>query len=381
MIFDVGIIGVGIVGASIAYSLAPKRRVLLLETESAAGYHATGRSAALFTEAYGPAGVRALTRASREFLASPPAGFANSALLRARGSLLIASAEQAGDIDRAYSQLIAEGRNVLRLDCAESLKQVPVLRPECAHDAILNPDAFEIDVDVLLQGFLRGAKSHGAVLLTNCGLTRLARDAQGWNLETPDGQYRVTQLVNAAGAWADQVAAMAGVAPLELEPRRRSCFLFDPPSELDSDRWPAVMACDESWYFKPEAKLLLGSPANVEPSYPHDVMPEDLDIAVGVERIEAATTLTIGRPRRAWAGLRTFVPDGEPVCGPDPADHSFIWAAALGGYGIQTAPAVGALVAAQILGEQFVGELAKQKSYLPLVSRSRNSLAEGQSRR
>jgi D-arginine dehydrogenase len=228
---------------------------------------------------------------------------------------------------------------------------VPVLRAEGLLGALFEPDAMDIDVNALHQGYLRSARRRGAELWCNAALLSARRDRGAWRIELGDGRtLRARVLVNAAGAWADEVAQRAGVAPLELQPRRRSAFIFDAPAGTGHRHWPTVAGIDESWYFKPDAGQLLGSPANADPVPPHDVQAEELDIATGIAHIEAATTLTIRRPRRVWAGLRTFAPDGELVVGHDGHSEGFFWLAGQGGYGIQSAAGVAELAAALLLG-------------------------------
>jgi D-arginine dehydrogenase len=259
-----------------------------------------------------------------------------------------------------HSALLAEGAAPLALDADGARSRVPVLRPEACALAVYDDDAFDIDVEALLQGFVRGARARGATVLTGRRVDRLRRDDDGrWSIAAGD-DVRLTalQVVNAAGAWADEVARLAGVEPLGLEPRRRTAFLFDAPPDVDCRAWPAVLDAAERWYMKPDAGLLLGSPANADPVHAHDVLPEELDVATGIYMIEEATTVQIGRPRRAWAGLRTFASDGEPTCGAAADPASFFWAAGLGGYGIQTAPAVGALCANLLLDGSIGSEMA-----------------------
>ena len=350
--YDVAIVGAGMVGASIAYHLGAGLRVLLLEAEEHAGTHASGRSAALYFPAYGPPMVRALTRASRAFFVAPPEGFAAVPLLAPRGILAVGRPGQEASGRDMMTVLGACGGAPQWLDARAVAARVPALRESACAFGVYDADAWDIDVDALLQGLLRGARRHGAELRTGARLVGLER-IDGWWLgrcERGPG-FAAKVVVNAAGAWADQVAAVAGLAGIGIEPRRRSAFLFAPPAGVDPRAWPAVIALDESWYFKPDAGMLLGSPANADLTVPHDVVPEELDIATGIDRIERATTMTIRRPARIWAGLRSFVADGEPVLGADPACPGFFWAAALGGYGIQTAPAVGRLCAAWLRGE------------------------------
>lgn len=349
--FDVAIVGAGIAGAGIAFHLAPHARVLLLEAEAAPGSHSTGRSAALYAPAYGPPAVRELTRASRGFFDAPPAGFAAVPLLAPRGVLFVAPPERREQAAALAATLRAEGGAVELLDGARARDVVPVLRPEACVAAVASPDAQDIDVDALLQGFVRGARAAGAVLACDARVDTLAREGGGWRIGCADGRgFRAAVVVDAGGAWADAVAALAGARPLGVEPRRRSAFVFEPPAGMAIAHWPAVIDIDEGWYLKPEAGLLLGSPANADPTHAHDVVAEEYDIALGIHRIEQATTLSIRRPRRTWAGLRSFVADGEPVLGFDPAVPGLFWAAALGGYGIQCSPAFTALAAELLRG-------------------------------
>jgi D-arginine dehydrogenase len=348
--FDIAIVGAGIAGASVAYFASGHARVLLLEAEAYPGMHSTGRSAAMFMESYGSPQVRALTRASRPFLERPPAGFAATPLLSPRGALYIGSAAQAAEVQALHATLVSDGCPAELLEGTAARALVPVLRLEAVAMAVLDPLAADIDAQALHQGYLRGARAHGATLVCDAEVLELQRQGNEWTLHTRTRRYRAAQVVNAAGAWVDVLAGRAGVAPIGIEPRRRSAFVFAPPPGLTTAAWPCVATVDESCYFKPEAGLLLGSPANADPVPPHDVMPEEWDIALGIARIEAVTTLQIRRPRRTWAGLRSFVADGNLVGGHDPLAAGFFWLAALGGYGIQTSPALGAHCAARLLG-------------------------------
>lgn len=354
--FDVVIVGAGIAGASLAYRLTAEgpgqKRVMLLERESQPGYHATGRSAAMFMETYGTQQIQALTRASRAFYEQPPAGFTDHPLLGERGCLYIASADQRDTLMQSYEAAAAQAGNVQLLDGEQAMARVPCIRPDAvAGGALFEPDARDLDVHALHQGFLAGARRHGAVLRCHADVESGQRSDDGvWTLRLKDGAtLRAGVLVNAAGAWADDVARACGVAPVGLQPCRRSAFTFAPPDGVDCSTWPAVVGIDESFYFKPDAGQLLGSPANADPVAPHDVVAEELDVATGIYHIESATTLTIRRPSHVWAGLRSFVPDGDMVVGYDEGQPGFFWLAAQGGYGIQSAAGVSALAAALLL--------------------------------
>jgi D-arginine dehydrogenase len=355
---DVLIIGAGIAAASLGYFLAPHAKVTLLERESQPGYHSTGRSAALFMASYGTEQVRALTLASRAFLDAPPPGFSDVPILSPRGALFAATPEQAELLDEHCALLARMSPLSRRLSRDETVAMVPVLRPELLLGGALEPDASDIDVHALHQGYLRGLRRHGGQLVCDAEVTHIERHGAGWIVQAGGREHCAALLVNAAGAWCDEVARLAGVAPIGLIPKRRSAFTFAPPAGMDATRWPSVVGADESWYIKPDAGVLLGSPANADPVTAHDVQPEELDIAIAIDRIQTYTTLQIRRPIRTWAGLRSFVADGDLVGGFDAAAPGFFWVAAQGGYGIQTSAAMGQACAALLRGAALPPHLA-----------------------
>ena len=347
---DFLIIGGGIAGAAAGYWLAPHGRVVILERESQPGYHSTGRSAALFMESYGTPQVRALTLASRSFLQAPPAGFAEHPLLSPRGALLVAAPGQEAVLESHWQVLQAITRTARRLDAAQTCTLVPVLRRELVTGSVLEPDAADMDVAAIHQGYLRGLRRAGGALVCDAGVASLQRTGDHWQVDAGGTVYEAPVVLNAAGAWADEIARLAGVAPLGLQPRRRSAMIFAPPPGVDIGNWPLVLGAAEDWYFKPDAGMLLGSPANADPVPPQDVQPEELDIALAIHRIEKATTLQIRRPVRTWAGLRSFLPHGDLAAGFDRSTPGFFWVAGQGGYGIQTSPAMGQVCAALARG-------------------------------
>ncbi len=218
--------------------------------------------------------------------------------------------------------------------------------------ALFDPYAWDLDVDALLQGFLRGARAHGATVHTSQEAVAIARDGAGWRVSGNGFDLRADVVVNAAGAWADEFAGRAGIAPLGLVPHRRTAFIFDPPQDISVARWPMVTEAEGQFYFKPDAGSLLGSLAEEVPSPPVDALPEDLDVATAVDRIEQVIDFSVTRVRRSWTGLRVFAADREPVSGFEPGADGYYWHAGLGGYGIQTAPALGAYAAATVLGRK-----------------------------
>jgi D-arginine dehydrogenase len=330
----------------------------VLEREAQPGYHSTGRSAALFMESYGPEQVRALTRASLGFFGNPPQGFCDHALLSPRGAFMFAGPGQEALLAAHEASVRQTSSDVERLDAQAALAFLPVLRPEYVIGGVLEKDAADIDVDALLQGFLRGARRHGSQTVWDAQVTAMQRADGVWNVATTAGNYQAPVVVNAAGAWADELAALAGADPVGLVPKRRSAFIFAPPEGLATGHWPLFLDVEESFYVKPDAGMLLGSPANAEPTAPHDVQAEELDIAIAIDHIERMTTLRIRRPSHVWAGLRSFVADGELVGGFDPKLPGFFWAAAQGGYGIQSAPAAGRYYASVLLGGGASAELS-----------------------
>ena len=358
---DVLVIGAGMAGASLAWRLARDGLgVAVVEREAQPGMHSTGRSAAMFMESYGPPGVRALTRASRAFYLNPPPGFADAPLLRPRGALFVATAAQQGALARMRAGLAASGTAMVLLDSERIAKMVPGLKPDLFQSALLDEHGHDIDVHALLQGFLRGARQAGAALLTGVRPVAAGHGAEGWTVRlSGGGELRARTVVNAAGAWVDEVARLFGARPIGIEPRRRGAFTFRPPEGVDVSGWPLVADVDEGWYFKPDAGQLLGSPANADPAPPHDVQPEALDIALGIHRIQEATTLAIRRPTATWAGLRSFVPDGEMVIGFDGACPGFFWLAGQGGHGIQSAAGASLLAASLIEGGALPDELTR----------------------
>ncbi len=323
---------------------------MLLEREEQPGYHSTGRSAALFMESYGPPQVRALTLASRAFFERPPAGFSDHPLLSPRGALIVAAPDQAARLEEHWDVLRAISPTAKRLNGEQARALVPVLRADRVLGAVHEPDAADMDVHAIHQGYLRGMRKAGGQLVCSSEVSAITRSGGRWQVQCGITVYEAPIVINAAGAWADALARMAGVTPLGIEPRRRSAFIFAPPAGMDCTSWPMTVGATEDWYFKPDAGLLLGSPANADPVEAHDVQPEELDIALAIHRIQENTTLTIRRPTRTWAGLRSFSPDGDLVCGYDDQAPGFFWVAGQGGYGIQTSPAIGEIGAALVRG-------------------------------
>ena len=352
--FDICVIGGGLAGLSAAAGLAAQHRVVLVEREPHWAYHSTGRSAALFAESYGNAAVRALTRASRDFyLASD----GSRPLTHPMGVLFVAGDGQRVDLERLYASLSAASPGVAVLEPAAAMSLCPMLRSDTLSAALLDPDARDIDVAAVVDYYVRLFRSQGGRQLRDCEVAGLERSGEEWHIRTGGSPLRAAIVVNAAGAWADEVARAAGIAAAGLEPRRRTAVRVS-AGPWAVAQWPCVIDASEQWYFRADAGALLLSPADETLSAPCDAQPDDYDVALAIERVEAATRLVVDRPLSTWAGLRTFAPDRTPVVGFDPGVPGFYWLAGQGGYGIQTAPAIAQLVVAQVAGRSLPSELA-----------------------
>lgn len=371
--WDVAVIGAGIAGASVAAELAAAgARVLVLEREAQPGYHTTGRSAALFTVAYGPPVIRALSRASASQFNAPPDAARPHPLLRPRGALFIARSDQAAALATLQAEL---GSAASPVDGAEARARLPILRPGYVSAALLDHSAADIDVDALHRTYLRVLAANGGAQRNAAEVLGLSRDGAGWRIETRTGALHADIVVNAAGAWADTIAAMAGVAPVGLVPKRRTAMLVAPPEGHNPDGWPMIVDIDEQFYMKPDAGKLLLSPADETPSPPCDAQPDEMDVAICIDRIQAVFDLPVRRIEHKWAGLRSFVADKCPVAGFAPDAPGFFWLAGQGGYGIQSAPALARTAAALALGRAIPDDIASQGVSAGALAPRRQALA------
>jgi len=367
--YDIIVIGAGIAGASVAAELAPHRRVLLLEREAQPGYHTTGRSAALYTIAYGPPVIRALTRASGVFFNQPPDG--TDSFLSPRGVVFVARDDQTQALTALQAEL---GTAVTPMTTDAVEEAVPLLRPGYCAAGLHDATAADIDVGRLHQHFLAGLRAQGGVLHCKAEVTALNQHGGNWQVSTPQGTFTAPTIINAAGAWADTIAIKAGLPPAGLTPKRRTALIVSPPQGADVTSLPLVVDAEESFYLKPEAGQLLISPADATPSAPCDAQPEEMDVAICVDRIETAFDLPIRRIDHKWAGLRSFLPDGDPLAGFDPQAEGFFWLAGQGGYGIQTAPALARAAAALVRGAPLPDDIAAEGVTPEALSRSRPGL-------
>ena len=351
-VFDIAFVGGGIAALSAAYFLRGRRSVIILESEEALGYHATGRSAAEFAFRFHTPLAGKLAALSFPFLDQPPDGFCDGPLLAPRGILLVAYAEKQARLAEVQA---SEGGALESLTPEQALGRAPILNPEGLAGALFDPECWDIDVEQLFQGYQRGVRTNGGEVRTRSALLAAKRQAGLWHLETRTGKVMARTVVNASGAWADETAGLCGQAPLGLMPLRRTAITVSPPEGVVLAGLPEIEDIDEDWYMKPDAGKLLVSPADEHLSPPCDARPEEIDVAWAMHHVHEATILRPERPDHAWAGLRTFAPDRAPIVGQRQTDDGFFWLAGQGGFGIQTSPALG-LLAASILARDPVPE-------------------------
>ncbi|EJM09933.1 glycine/D-amino acid oxidase, deaminating [Pseudomonas sp. GM18] len=355
--YDFIVVGGGIAGVSAAYELAAHGSVCLLEREQQLAYHTTGRSAAISMESYGNQQIRSLTCASRSFFENPPKGLAEHPLWAPRGALIVAQAARVDKLAARFTAVLGQVPTAQFLDEKQVLELVPYLAEGAWSAGIFEPSAFDLDVHGLHSAYLGGLRARGGVVKREAEVQRGQYRAGHWTLHTQDGQHlEAAIVVNAAGAWADEFAERCGLPKVGVRPLRRTVLAVDP--QCDVHRTPYLGTVDEDIFIKPEAGRLIVSPCDESPSLPCDALPDELDLAITMDRLQSTTRL---RPRsiiNKWAGLRTFVADRSPVLGQDPLQECFIWLAALGGYGIQAAPAIARLCSHAALGSAMPSDLA-----------------------
>ncbi|MEX0285777.1 MAG: NAD(P)/FAD-dependent oxidoreductase [Paracoccaceae bacterium] len=371
--YDFIVIGAGIAGASVAAELSAQARVLLLERESQPGYHTTGRSAAMYAPGYGPQPIRALTRASAGFYNAPPTGFTEAQLLSPRDVIMIAREDQLHEVDAMIDDLSGDAE-VSRVDADAITASHPLLRPGYAVAGVLDQTGSDIDVHALHQGYLRAFRAQSGVLQTSAEVLGLSWDAGIWTVQTSAGAFQGKAIINASGAWADQIGQMAGAERIGLVPKRRTALIVDAPDGTDVGGLPLVVDIAEDFYMKPDAGRLLISPANEDPMEPCDAQPEEFDIAYCIDRIQTAFDLDITRIANKWAGLRSFVADKAPVVGYSERAEGFFWLAGQGGYGIQSAPALSRYAAALALGQPAPADILAEGLEPDSLSPARTTL-------
>ncbi len=373
---DFLVIGAGIAGASAGYALSEKGKVVVLERESRPGYHTTGRSAATYIEFLGSRAIRVLSLGGKEFFLKPPAGFSETPLVAPRGCMIAAVEKDAETLRKLIADVQVLSPKVRGIDAGEALKLCPIMKPEAAVLSMYDPDAMDIDVAAVHQGFLRGLKARGGDVVVDAEVLGLERKGGQWEVRTPQGVFMAPVVVNAAGAWADVVGAMAGAKPIGLVPKRRTIAVMNVPEGLDAKRWPIVGDAAETWYFIPQGSRLLLSPADETPTDPCDAQPEEMDVALAVDRVETATALQVKRVESKWAGLRSFVADKTIVAGFAPEAEGFFWVAGQGGYGIQTSPGVSRVVGALATGGEIPADMRALGLTADMLAPNRPSLGK-----
>jgi D-arginine dehydrogenase len=371
--FDFAVIGGGVAGVSVAYELAKVATVVLVEREAALGYHSTGRSAAVISENYGPLGWQALVTASMRFFEAPPPGFSDHSLLHRIGALYFATRDEETQLVGSAKELTRRHVDHRLLRAADAQALCPVVKTDDFSLALFEPGCADIDSNALLQGYLKLAKARGLRAFLSAGLISLERRNGSWRLATGDTNLSASSVINAAGAWADDLATRAGIKRKGLQPYRRTAITFDPPADADVRSWPMTFDVAETWYFKPESGRVMVSPVDKTPTDPCDAAPEELEVAVAVDRIERATTMTVARIHSKWAGLRTFASDEQPVVGPDPDEPSFVWLAGQGGNGVMGAPAAAEITAALATGSSIPDRITDCGVDLEAISPTRFS--------
>ena len=364
---DIIVIGGGIAGISAASELAEEGSVTVLEMETQIGYHASGRSAAYFAAGYGNRTVREITAPCETFLRNPPDGFADVPLFRPRDCMYFGREDQASKL----SAMQEDNPRLEFMDAQAVRERVPILSPDYLYGAMRDPKGGDLDVDALLQAFQRRFRRRGGTLLTDCGVTALEREGSAWTVTCGAERFQAAVVINAAGGWVERIATLAGLAPLGIDPLRRTALTIDPPGGCDIRDWPEMMDADEDFYFKPDAGQILISPADETPIAPGDVQPEDIDVATGVYRFEQATGLDIRRVNHSWAGLRTFAPDRVFVAGFDPRTKGFFWLAGQGGYGVASSPALAVLTRYLVTGASPRGCFSALPDYIPDIAPDR----------
>lgn len=355
--YDVVVVGGGIAGVSIAYELGADRSVCLLERESSLATHTTGRSAATFIESLGGDQIRGLTRASRAFYESPPEPF-EERLLAPLPLLLTASAGRADAVRSLHERISELTPDARLLDEREARRLNPLLRPGYVELAVLEPGAREMDVHAIHQGYARGLRRRGGVVQRSAKVVSATRRDGLWTVtDAVGGEYRAPVVVNAAGAWVDEIARAAGARPVGIRPLLRTIFMVGAPAGTDVSGLPLTADIDDGFYFRPEGPQLLCSPADETPMPPGDARPDAVSIALGLEAVNAATVLNARHVRNSWAGLRSFAPDRNPVVGYDGQAEGFFWFAGQGGFGIQTAPALARLGAALVRNAEVAADI------------------------
>lgn len=355
---DFIVIGGGIAGASVGYELSRHGKVVVLEMEASAGYHSTGRSAAVMSENYGPALWSRLVTASRAFLETPPDGFTDVPLVTPRGALFLARDGEQAQLQGQADDMLRRGASIEMTTAAEALRFCPVVRDSEFVSALYEPDCKDIDTNALLMGYLRALRKNGGTFVPDARVQSLQHAGGTWRASSPRGRFEAPVVVNAAGGWVQEIAELAGLSFRNVVPFRRTAVVFDPPAGSTIQSWPMTFDVAETFYFKPEAGRIMVSPVDMAPSAPCDAQADELEVAMAIDRIHRCTTMEVRAVVHKWGGLRTFAPDHEPVIGRDPEQPGFIWLAGQGGNGVMAGAAAARLAASFALDTSIPADLA-----------------------
>lgn len=373
--FDFIVIGGGIAGLSAAYELSETGSVVVLEAESSAGYHSTGRSAAISSENYGPSRWKRLVTASKGFLENPPAELTSAPLVHPRGALYLSLPHEEAQLRQEAADLQSRGAQVDIIPMDDVLQLCSVIKAESFSLGLHEPDCRDIDTNELMQVYQRGLKRRGGMFVSDARVGELRKHSRQWTVVTQSETYHAPLVVNAAGAWARDVAVLAGLPERKVVPFRRTAVTFDPPADIDISGWPMIFDAAETFYFKPEAGKVMVSPVDMAPSEPCDAQADEFEVAIAIDRIQRHTFLDVPNLSHKWGGLRTFASDHEPVIGCDPADETFVWLAGQGGNGVMGGPAAARLAAALALGNGVPADIAALGITAADVSPGRDEVA------
>jgi len=347
--FDIIVLGSGIAGISIASELSEYLNVCVLEKEGLISYHSTGRSLAFYLESYGNEVIRQLTSASKNFFYNRIDTTSKNILIKKRGVIHIANKFQTIKLKNLYKTLTKNNENFKILNKLQTMELLPCLNDEYVDSSIYDSEASDIDVNAIYNIYLKNLTKNNGKVITDIKITEFLHQVHGWKILTNQDEFYTKIIVNAAGAWCDLIATNVGAKKINIVPKKRTIFCFKPTNIKLNNKWPLGVDVEENFYFKIENDTVIASPADETPTVPHDVQAEDIDIALGIERIKNSTLFEFNSIFNKWAGLRSFVKDKNPVIGFDNKFKNFFWFAGQGGYGIQTAPALSKIASNLIL--------------------------------
>jgi len=358
--YDVIVIGGGIAGLSVAAELSSEVSVLVLEQEENTAFHSSGRSAAVYSSSYGSdrTAIYALSKASGDFLKSPPKTFCDNPLLHPRGLLYVTDKEHQETLRNVHAEMSQLNGDLRWVEGDFIREKMPLLKEEYTQGAIYTDNVYDVDVHELMEGYARQFRRRSGTLKINTKVEELAYENDGWVVRCDGASFWAPIVINAAGAWADELAQLAGIDPIGLQPMRRTAILIDPPANVVPDNWPMTVELNETFFIKPDAGKVLISPADETLSAPCDSQPEELDIAYAAHYAEEALGVAVRKVDHSWSGLRNFVADRNFVMGFSDQQSGFFWLAGQGGFGIQAGPAMARAAAAMVLNKDIPEDIA-----------------------